>query len=47
MLRLEVLWYNRSWGIYFVGGVQDLNRDFVSSDVGLEFVNSSFGIPLL
>ncbi len=40
------LWYKQAFGkVSIVLGIQDLNAEFVASEYGGNFINSSFGIP--
>ena len=43
---LHELWFKQEFGKFtFTIGLQDLNADFVTTENGGEFLNSSFGIP--
>jgi len=43
---LHELWFQQEFEkISFTVGLQDLNADFVATENGTEFINSSFGVP--
>lgn len=47
-IYLHELWYKQAFSKFeFTIGLQDLNVDYISSDNGSLFLNSSFGIPAL
>jgi porin len=47
-IYLHELWYKQTFGISeFLIGLQDLNAEFIVSEIGGTFLNSSFGIPSL